>query len=267
MLILTRPLVWLDVETHAKLPPDQARIIEIGYEKIYPPGTKYTADNIEILSDEYCTMVDPRVHIDEAATEVHGIKDEDVFGQPTFQDIAEHLLRELTDVDFAGYNVNFDLQVLKGEADRAFVRAWSFDDAKIVDPLRLWQVKRPRRLENAVREFCGREPSKAHRALADAQDARHVLEAMMEPLGLPSTPAELHALAFPGDPSWIDREGKMVWRQGVPVLAFGKQHNGWPLKDVPASYLRWIIGSNFHSSTKEVARNALQGVYPTKETS
>lgn len=254
MLVLTRPLVWLDVETHAKVPPDQARIIEIGYEKIHPDGT----------ARKFSTLIDPRVHIHDDATEVHGIRNEDVFGQPTFQVLAEEILRELTDVDFAGYNVNFDLQVMKGEADRSYARIWSYDGASIVDPLRIWQVKRPRRLENAVKEFLGREPRQAHRALDDALDARDVLEAMMSRFELPTTPIELHALAFPVDPSWVDKEGKIIWRQGVPVLAFGKQHNGWALKDVPPGYLRWIIANNFHSSTKEIARDALEGRYPVK---
>jgi DNA polymerase-3 subunit epsilon len=53
-----------------------------------------------------------------AATELHGITDQDVVDAPRFRDVAGELLRTLADSVVAAHNVYFDLRFLRFELDR-----------------------------------------------------------------------------------------------------------------------------------------------------
>ena len=112
-MILTRPLVSLDVETHAKCNPEQNRIVELGLRVDYPDGRE---------PKRWCSLIDPGVPI--TASDVHGITDADVAEKPTFAKLAPNLAHGLTYCDFSGYNVRFDLRVLQAEMDRTLVK-WS----------------------------------------------------------------------------------------------------------------------------------------------
>lgn len=65
---------------------------------------------------------------------------------------------------------------------------------------------------------------------------------------------------LPGD---VDFDGKFKWDGDQAVIAFGK-HSGTPIEELPASYLRWMVDSDFPASTKAVIRLYLQGGYPAR---
>jgi DNA polymerase-3 subunit epsilon len=254
-LHLDRPLVWLDVETDSFLPPEQSRIVDFGFRMIYPEEEK--PDKI------YQSLINPGRPITSEARKKHGITDEAVAGKPFFTQIADSLQRGFEGVDYGGYNVKFDLKVLTGEMKRAGVE-WDYESARILDPLRLWQVSVPRTLTDAVREFLNREPTDAHRAMGDVEDVHDVFLAMLERFrDLPRDVQKLHDLAFPIDPESADKEGKFKWRGDECVITFGK-HNGTPIQSVPRGYLQYIIDNDFASSTKEVCRQALMGNFPKR---
>lgn len=250
-LKLVRPLVSLDVETHAKVTPEQAHICEIGFHIEYPDGRPPKVEG---------GLIRPPVAIAPDATEVHHITNEDVAQSPLFKDVAMNLARWFSDCDFAGYNVKFDLRVIAAEMARAGVK-WSYEKAFLVDGLRLWQVKRPRTLSDAVREFLAREPAEAHRALGDAEDALAVALALAERFDLPTSVAELHELCFAKDPGFVDQSGKIVWANGQAVINFGK-HKGVALQVMSRNYLEWMLGSDFPEDTKTIIRGALNGQAP-----
>jgi DNA polymerase-3 subunit epsilon len=200
--------------------------------------------------------MNPGEHI--TATDVHGISDADVADAKPFSFYGPNLATGLVNCDFAGYNVKFDLRVLQAEFKRAGI-AWSYEGAYLLDSLRLWQVTKPRTLSDAVREWLGREPTQAHRALGDAEDA---LEVAYKIAG-DRTLKELHELSFPVDPNWVDADGKIVWVGGQAALSFGK-HAQKPLRNVPPDYLQWMINNEFPESTKVVLRAALEGRYPSR---
>ena len=253
MIPLTKTLVALDLETHAKCQPEEARIVEIGMHIMYADGRP---------DKKWSALVDPGVPI--TATDAHGISDADVKDAHKFKDYAQNLTHGLTNVDYCGYNVKFDLRVLAAEMERAGV-PWSYEGAHILDGLRLWQVAKPRTLADAVREFLGREPTEAHRALGDASDALDVSLAILERFPeLPKDIKALHELCFPHNPNFVDAEGKVIWSaEGEAALSFGK-HQRTALKDVPQGYLEWMLAGNFPPDTKTIVRGALRGQFPKR---
>lgn len=281
ILTLTRPLVSLDVETHDKCNPENAHVIELGIHIDYPDGKP---------PKEWNSLIRPPVAVSKGATEVHGITNEALsacrlcghlhtdqqsvpYGDgkvcdkfhpwPRFKDIAENLAQGLTNVDFCGYNVDFDLKAIGGEMSRAGVK-WSYETAYKLDPLRIWRNKEPKHLTDAVRRFLKREPTSAHRALGDALDAREVGLAQLEMWpDLPRSVVGLHELCFPKNLDAIDPDSKFVWIGNEPCIGFGK-HKGTSLRKVPRNYLEWMAGSDFSTGTKNVIRDVLAGRFPTR---
>lgn len=253
-LTLSKPLVWLDVETANMAPPEQARICEFSFHMIYPDDRP---DKI------WGTLVNPGIPIHADTTRVHKIMDSDVADKPKFAQIAQNIAGGLKNVDFGGYNVKFDLRVLSGEFARCGI-TWTYLGACIIDPLRLWQVQMPRTLTDAVREFCGREPSEAHRASGDVQDVYDVLLGQFDRWkDLPRDVTKLSELCFPPDPDRLDDTGKFRWRDGKVIVTFGK-NAGKALESLPKDYLQWVCGADFSEEVKQIAREALQGRYPKR---
>lgn len=261
MLNLSRPLIWLDVETHDKGSPDKLHIIELGFKVLYPPQ----ADGSFKDPRRWNGFIKPPVPITAGATEVHNITNEMVADAPPWKEVAANVAKGFRDCDFGGYNVFFDLRVISGEMQRAGVE-WDYDEAFVVDGLRIWQVAKPRTLGDAMREFCGKEPTNAHRALEDAEDAESVTYGMLGAFpNMPRTPEELHKLCFPKNPNNVTPDGKIVWAGDHAALSFGK-HAGVHLKDIPPNYLRWMLGGDFSPHVKRVLDNILsRGLFPVKE--
>lgn len=260
IITLNRPLVWVDVETADIAPsPDQAHICEIGFRLIYPD------DKPDKLWGSYinpCMPIDPYL-----TREVHKIKNEDVTAEnvPTFAQIAPSLAKGFRGCDFGGYNVKFDLRAISGEMQRAKVE-WTYSGAYLVDPLRIWQEMEPRRLGNAMERFCGRAATDAHRAETDATDAYDVFLGQLKVWeGIPRDIKKIGEMCFPKDPTWLDEEGKFRWKNNVCCISFGK-HSGTPIQKVNKGYLQWIVNdSGLFSDAKRIAREALDGKYPSPQ--
>jgi DNA polymerase-3 subunit epsilon len=260
-LRITRPLVCIDLETTGTV-PGVDRAIQIGVMKAYPevdganecPGGSVS---------EWSSFIDPQLAIPAEATLKHKISNEMVVGAPTFRDLAGRLAIGLTGCDFVGQNVKFDLRFLEAEFARVG-RAWSYEDAKIIDTKRIDEVLSPRTLEALVEKYLKEQITNAHEALSDVRWTAKVLARMLEDYPqLPQTVDEFHALLFPRDTSWVDKAGKIVWRNQEACFGFGKW-NGVPLKNVPKDYLAWIQGQDFPDDVKAIVRDALQNTFPIR---
>jgi DNA polymerase III subunit epsilon len=131
----------------------------------------------------------------------------------------------------------------------------------VVDAFRIWQVKSPRRLDDAVEEFCGRQRGTSHRALVDVEDALEALAGQRERWpDLPTSVAALHDLCFPDQ---LDPDGKIIWVKGEAVFNIGK-HKGRRLRDVPRDYFSWMQRDNFSPFIKAIAKEAEQGRFPSR---
>jgi DNA polymerase-3 subunit epsilon len=253
-LRLQRPLVFLDVESTG-VSASSDRIVEIATLRLYPDG-----------SEEFrCCRVNPGVPIAAEATAVHGISDADVVGEPAFGVYAKSLLWSLTDCDFAGFGIaRFDLPLLQAEFQRVGIEfAWR--NRAVIDAMAIFHTMERRDLAGAVRFYLDRGFPRAHAAEEDVRATVDVLCAQLQRYeDLPSDLDALHQFCNPTNPDWIDPDGKFIWSNGVPTIAFGK-HMGTPLAGLVASepdYLAWVLKGDFSPEVKQLVKNALDGTYP-----
>lgn len=258
VLRLERPLIVLDTETTGTN-TDTDSIIELGLEIITPSD-----DGVRVK--EYRTLINPRRPIPPGATAVHHITDDMVANAPTFEQLATNLHKGLSNVDFAGYNVRFDLRILATEFKRRAL-PWTYEGARVIDGFRLWQVACPRSLEDAANEFLDEETKdalagEAHTALGDVRWSSRVIAAQLKRFAkLPRNVQQLHDLCNPNE---FDADGKLKWRDGELCIAFG-QHRDTPLRKVPAGYLKWMVDRDFSDKVRGAIRDAQRGVYPRRE--
>lgn len=274
ILQLSRPLLVYDLETTGK-DPETARIVEIGMRVHWPVTNMVTSHK---------TLVNPGISIPQGAVDSHGITDAffeegaacafchaireahplqhcEVFKPiPTFMQLAPELFKALSNVDFAGYHIKYDLRVTSEEFRR---HGYMFDYSKaaIIDSLRLWQILEARTLSDAVEHFLHRKHRGAHSALDDVEETEEVLIAQLttHPMHatLPRTVAALHEKCWPNQ---IDIEGKFVFIDGIPSFNFGK-HRGKPMTH-DIEYLRWMSRGSFSPEVQRIVTAALSGKFP-----
>jgi DNA polymerase-3 subunit epsilon len=256
-LNLDRPLVFFDLETTGtNIQID--RIVEISVIKIQPSGEK------EIKT----RRINPEMHIPKEASDIHGIRDEDVADEPTFKAISKNFYIFLEGCDLGGYNiVKFDIPMLKNEFNR-YGLEFSTEGRRIVDPYIMFCQLFPRTLSGAYKFFCEKEMENAHSAEADTIATLEIFEAQLEKYPeLPRTLESLHEYCDQSDPSWIDSTGKFKWREDGATVGFGK-NSGIPLKSIALEnpgFLKWMINADFPDDAKEIASNALKGEFPERD--
>ncbi len=256
-LKLERGLVFYDIEATG-LDTNRDRIVEIALLKLNPDGSKQTLTY----------LVHPEMPIPPESTAIHHISDEMVKDSPKFNEIAGPLLEFIGDSDLAGYNIlSFDVPMLVTEFSRAQI-AFDLTGRALVDAMKIFHFKEPRDLSAAYKFYCGKEMSGAHRALNDIEATIDILEGQLNKYGdLPKTAQDLSAFCNPVDDRFVDKTRRFIWRNGEAVINFGK-HRGRSLREMKTSqpdYLSWIMGSDFSTEVKGIAKDALQGIFPEKK--
>jgi DNA polymerase III subunit epsilon len=253
-LHLDRPLVVFDLEATG-LNKRTDRIVAIALVRYEPVGT---AEQVHYL-------LNPGGPIPEEATAIHGITDADVQDAPTFADMAEILERHFAGADLAGYNIlGYDIQMLTEEFARAH-RPFILDGRRILDAQRIFFRNEPRDLSAALRYYCGESHDASHDALGDVLATVRVLDGQFQ--RYPELPAQMDALhdyCDPRDPAWVDRTGRLKWRQGEIVFNFGK-FQGQSLRDAVTNdpnFITWLLRSDFPDDTKQIVRDAVTGKFP-----
>lgn len=240
-----RPLAVLDLETTG-LDPNEDRIVEVGIVHVAADGTEA----------HHVWHINPQRPIPPEATAVHGIKDADVIGKPTFAELADEIAAVLAGCDLAGYNLlAFDLGLLEVEFNRVGIE-FPDPEARIVDALVIFRKLIPHTLAGALKHYLDEEPhGDAHSALGDAVATQRVIRAQLAKHDeLPRTMDGLDAFCRGGS---VDLAGRFVRDEhGRTVFGFGK-HKGLPVTDVDPGYLRWMLEGNFPPSSKRVVKQAL----------
>ena len=155
------PLAFVDLETTGRY-PDRDRIIEVGV-VTYRGGAAV---------ERWGAIVHPDMPIPPDSTEVHGITDEMVDGEPPFRELAWEVYRRLRDRVLVAYNgLSFDVPFLEQEFARC---GMTLPMAPSLDPM-MWVFKKmpsrsgwPRALAT-VCERLGIDNPEAHRAVADCE--------------------------------------------------------------------------------------------------
>ncbi|MBO4305317.1 MAG: 3'-5' exonuclease [Lentisphaeria bacterium] len=268
-IIKERPMVFFDLETTGvNIATD--RIIEISVVKVFPDGEKEVKTR----------LINPEMHIPEESTKIHGITDEDVKDAPTFRAISKNFLLYLENCDLGGYNViKFDIPMLAKEFSRAGLH-FDMTGRRVADAYNIFCRMEPRNLSAAYRFYCGKKMQDAHSAEADTLATVAVFEAQMEryskadsadfPEEIQEFPKDLdgvHAFCSQFSADNIDPEGRFKWRNGEAVICFGR-NTGLPIRKVAVEnpdFFRWILKADFSKEVKDIAANALRGVFPSRD--
>lgn len=252
ILRLERNLAIIDLETTG-LNPEVDRICQIAV------TIHYT--NRDPIA--WSSLINPEIPI--LNTSNHHINDQDVEGKPTWKQLAPALAPKITNVDLCGYNFkDFDYRFLVAEMKRADV-PWEWKGC-IIDPLHIYRLKRGHTLSNAFKEYVNPKGfENAHDAASDVSATEQVLYAQLNlHQDLPRTVKELSQFCYPHPVNAIDEKGRFIWVGNDAAINFGK-HRGKLLKNLDRYYMKWVIDNDFPEEIKVLVRNALNGVFITKE--
>ena len=282
-LNLERPLLFFDIEsTGLSIVSDS--IVELSFVKVFPDN------HHEVKTWRVCPWdysAGKQKSIDPGASQVNGIKDEDVANEPKFIEIAPEVVEWLKESDLAGYNsTKFDLPMLAEEIERVrtycesrIKNAKTSADKKekaqktlaaididlhakqMIDVQTIYHYMEPRNLKAAYRFYCGGEDfENAHSAEADTLATYEVLKGELE---MYQQPDKFHDCALKnsveflsgvgGRPRTVDYAGRLILgKNNEPTISFGK-HKGRTAREVyetEPAYFAWIMNGEFTMDTK-----------------
>jgi len=246
-LKLKRPIIFFDLETTG-LHIATDRIVEIAILKIFPNGNK----------ESKTWLVNPTIPIPIETTEIHGISNEKVANEPTFQELSTEILEVIHNCDLAGYNSNkFDIPILAEEFLRVGID-FNMKNRKAIDVQNIFHKLEQRTLVAAYQFYCNKDLKNAHSAQADTNATYEVLLAQLKKYE--ELENDVNFLA-----SFSERGGKSADLagfirfndKGEEMLSFGKYRNVtlsqiW--NDNPG-YFAWIQNADFPLYTKKIMDN------------
>ena len=259
-LKLERPLLFFDIEsTGLNIATDG--IIELSFVKVMPEGGAPLVKTWKIKPWDYKNR--RVIPINPSASEVNGVKDEDLVDCPKFIEVLPQVAEWLAGSDLAGFNsTKFDLPLLAEEIKRVrdycntriedakaseeakkkaramldCIDKIDLHDCKMVDVQNIYHHMEPRNLRAAYRFYCGgKDFENAHTAEADTLATYEVLK-------------KIGARARN-----VDFAGRLILNDdGEPTISFGK-HKGRTAREVwesEPSYFAWIENGDFTLDTK-----------------
>lgn len=174
----------------------------------------------------FSSLINPNVPIPPEVTAIHGIRDEDVAQAPSFRDVGKDFIHfcEGEVVLIAHNNDAFDSPFLSKEYARhqLDLPSWVYFDS--LKWARRYRPDLPKHSLQYLREHFRIPLNRAHRALDDVFTLHKVFALMTEDLTL----EEILSLFTSSDV----RE----------LMPFGK-YAGYPLKELPPSYVKWLATS------------------------
>ena len=158
-------LVVLDTETTGLDVDGGHKIIEIGCVEIL---------GRTITSNFYHQYVNPKRQIDEKAFEVHGISNDQLKNEPSFEDIIDNFIDYISNSTLIIHNAPFDMAFLKAEYESAnHSLSELVNNRKVIDTLKLARKNSPGK-RNTLDALCSRffvdnTERNLHGALMDAE--------------------------------------------------------------------------------------------------
>lgn len=165
-------LVILDTETTGLDPRQGHRIIEIACVEMI---------SRRVTRNTFYKRIHPQREIDEGATQVHGIRLEELEHEPKFAEIADDFLRYIEGAELIIHNAPFDVGFLNAELTR-LKKPLIGDLCKVTDTLSMARELHPGR-KNTLDALCERyeidnSARTFHGALLDAELLAEVYMAM-----------------------------------------------------------------------------------------
>ena len=242
-LKLSKPICFFDLETTG-IDITKDRIVEISILKVYPNGNK----------ESKTWLVNPTIPIPKAASDVHGITDERVAGEPTFKELAKQIHNMIKDSDLAGYNSDrFDIPLLAEEMLRAEVD-FDLGNRVSVDVQTTFHKMEQRTLSAAYKFYCGKDLIDAHTASADTNATYEILKAQLDRYdSLENNIKKLSEFTY--RKQIADFAGFIGYNdKGEEIFTFGK-HKGKRVEDIfdeEPGYFGWLLGADFPLYTKKI---------------
>ena len=242
-LKLTRPICFFDLETTG-IDVARDRIVEISIFKVYPNGTK----------ESKTWLVNPTIPIPPQTTAVHGISDEKVANEPTFDALASQVHNMIKDSDLAGFNSDrFDIPLLAEELLRAGVD-FDMKNRVSVDVQTIFHKMEERTLSAAFKFYCGQSLENAHSAEADTMATYEILKSQLD--RYENLENDMKSLSeFTTRKKSVDFAGFIAMNpEGKEIFTFGK-HKGALVEDIfdkEPGYFGWIQNADFPLYTKKV---------------
>ncbi|WP_457611076.1 3'-5' exonuclease [Lutibacter sp.] len=256
-LKLKKPIIFFDLETTG-INIAKDRIVEISILKVFPNGNK----------ESKTWLVNPEMEIPKEASDIHGITNEKVVTEPTFNELASEISKMIEGCDLAGFNSNrFDIPLLAEEMLRAEVD-FNMNDRVAIDVQVIFHKKEERTLSAGYQFYCGKNLENAHSAEADTNATYEILKAQLDKYDdLENNVKFLNE--YSTFKKRADFAGFILFDDdGEEIFTFGKYKNH-KVKDVlkkDKGYFSWIQNADFPLYTKKVLAEIKEKVFPTKKT-
>ena len=256
-LILKKPIIFFDLETTG-INIAKDRIVEISILKVFPNGNK----------ESKTWLVNPEMEIPKEASDIHGITNEKVVAEPTFNELASEISKMIEGCDLAGFNSNrFDIPLLAEEMLRAEVD-FNMNDRVAIDVQVIFHKKEERTLSAGYQFYCGKSLENAHSAEADTNATYEILKAQLDKYDdLENDVKFLNE--YSTFKKRADFAGFILFDDnGEEIFTFGKYKNH-KVKDVlkkDKGYFSWIQNADFPLYTKKVLAEIKEKVFPAKKT-
>ena len=242
-LKLNKPICFFDLETTG-IDVAKDRIVEISIFKVFPNGNK----------ESKTWLVNPTISIPPQSTAIHGISNEKVANEPTFNELASQVYTMIKDSDLAGYNSDrFDIPLLAEELLRAGVD-FDMKNRVSVDVQTIFHKKEERTLSAALKFYCDKNIENAHSAEADTMATYEIMKAQLD--RYPELVNDIKLLSeFTTRKKIADFAGMIAFDEdNDEIFAFGK-HKGVKVDHVletEPGYFSWIQNADFPLYTKKV---------------
>lgn len=174
------------------------------------------------------SLIDPQVPIAPSAQAIHHITDAMVADAPTMAEYIEHYGNPFAGADeliVIGHNVQFDCRMMADLLPETYTRVCTLKMAR-----NMWPELDPKRESHKLEVLAimfGLETGTAHRALGDTITCLNLLRHVAD-VSKVSSFEELLALGK----RELSPESK---------LGFGSKHRDDKIKDVPISYIQWML--------------------------
>jgi DNA polymerase-3 subunit epsilon len=242
-LNLNKPICFFDLETTG-INITKDRIVEISILKVNPDGSE----------KKKTWLVNPEMPIPEVVIAVHGITNEKVANEPTFNQLAKEINSWIKDADLGGFNSNrFDIPLLAEEMLRAGVD-FDMKNRQSVDVQTIFHKMEQRTLAAAFKFYCDKNLDDAHSAEADTMATYEVLKAQLDRYDdLENDTAFL--ADFSSRKKLADFAGFIAYdKEGDECFSFGK-HKGKKVTEIlekEPGYFGWLLSADFPLYTKKV---------------
>ena len=242
-LNLNKSICFFDLETTG-ISITKDRIVEISILKVNPDGSE----------EKKTWLVNPEMPIPAVVTAVHGITNEKVANEPTFNELAKEVNTWIKDSDLGGFNSSrFDIPLLAEEMLRAGID-FEMKNRRSVDVQTIFHKMEQRTLTAAFKFYCDRSLEDAHSAEADTMATYEVLKAQLD--RYEDLENDTNFLAdFSSRKKIADFAGFIAFDEdGEECFSFGK-HKGKKVTEIlekEPGYFGWLQSADFPLYTKKV---------------